>query len=213
VIDDRTPRAGELNMAIDELLLQTAHVPILRFYRWREPSVSFGYFGRFEKAQAFARGRALVRRWTGGGIVPHGDDLTYSLMIGPTDETLAYSSRMIYHRVHTAIEHALQLLGVRAMLAEKDAPRTSETCFANPVVADVIESGRKIAGAAQRRTRGGLLHQGSIQRGGLRQAFAGKMTHALSEQIVEEEIGSRVLSAADILASQKYATEEWLHRH
>jgi len=31
VIDDRTPRAGELNMAIDELLLQTAHVPILRF--------------------------------------------------------------------------------------------------------------------------------------------------------------------------------------
>jgi hypothetical protein len=38
------------------------------------------------------------------------------------------------------------------------------------------------------------------------------MTRALSEQIVEEEIGSRVLSAADILASQKYATEEWLHR-
>jgi hypothetical protein len=39
------------------------------------------------------------------------------------------------------------------------------------------------------------------------------MARALSEQVLEEQIGSRVLAAADILASQKYATEEWLHRH
>ena len=208
------PRPGALNMAIDELLLQSAKVPTLRFYRWSEPSVSFGYFGRFEEAQVFARGRALVRRWTGGGIVPHGgDDLTYSVMIGSADETFAYSSRMIYRRVHSAIERALQLVGVGAMLAEEDGPGTSEACFANPVVADVIENGRKIAGAAQRRTRQGLLHQGSIQRNELGKIFAGKMARALSEQILEEQIGSRVLAAADILASQKYATEEWLHRH
>ena len=86
MIDDFVRRTAALNMAIDELLLQSAQVPILRFYRWTEPSVSFGYFGRFEEAQAFAQERALVRRWTGGGIVPHGgDDLTYSLVIGSAD--------------------------------------------------------------------------------------------------------------------------------
>jgi len=214
VIDDFVRRTAALNMAIDELLLQTAQVPILRFYRWTEPSVSFGYFGRFEEAQAFAQERALVRRWTGGGIVPHGgDDLTYSLVIGSADETFAYSSRMIYRRVHSAIERVLQLMGVGAMLAEKDAPRSSETCFANPVAADVIENGRKIAGAAQRRTREGLLHQGSIQRSELGKTFAGEIARTLSGRVVEEEIGSRVLAAADVLASQKYATDEWLHRH
>jgi len=36
-------------------------------------------------------------------------------------------------------------------------------CFANPVPADVMMDGRKIAGAAQRRARRGLLQQGSIQ--------------------------------------------------
>jgi hypothetical protein len=36
-------------------------------------------------------------------------------------------------------------------------------CFANPVRADVMTDGRKIAGAAQRRTRRGLLQQRSIQ--------------------------------------------------
>ena len=213
MIDDRTPRAGELNMAIDELLLQTAHVPILRFYCWREHSVSFGYFGRFQEAQAFARGRPLVRRWTGGGIVPHGDDLSYSIMIGSANESFACSSRVIYRSVHSAIEHALLLLGVRVMLAEKDAPRTSEACFANPVAADVLENGQKIAGAAHRRTREGLLHQGSIQRSELGNTFAQEMARALGDQVLEEQTGSRLLSAASILASEKYANDQWLHRH
>jgi len=200
-------------MAIDELLLQTAEVPILRFYRWKELSVSFGYFGRFEEAQAFARGRALMRRWTGGGIVPHGgDDLTYSIVIGSMGEAFAYPSRTIYHRVHAAIERALQRMGVRAMLVEKDAPRTSTACFANPVAADVVENGQKIAGAAQRRTRTGLLHQGSIQRSEVGRRLAGEMARALSDEILEKQIGFGILGAAEILASEKYATEEWLHR-
>jgi lipoate-protein ligase A len=213
VIDDLMPRAGEINMAIDELLLQTAHVPILRFYRWRKLCVSFGYFGRFEEAQAFARGRPLVRRWTGGGIVPHGGDLTYSIMIGSADESFARSSRVIYRSVHSAIEHALHLLGVCVVLAEKDAPRISEACFANPVAADVLEGGQKIAGAAQRRTRQGLLHQGSIQRSGLGNTFGREMARALGDQILEEQIGSPLLAAANILASQKYANDAWLRRH
>ena len=46
VYDDLDPKAAALNMAVDEALLETAGAPILRFYRWRRPSLSFGYFGR-----------------------------------------------------------------------------------------------------------------------------------------------------------------------
>jgi len=84
--------------------------------------------------------------------------------------------------------------------------------FANPVVADVIESGRKIAGAAQRRTRGGLLHQGSIQRGGLRQAFAGKMTTRIERANLWKKKLGRAFVRGEFWRLKMYATEEWLHR-
>ena len=70
-----------MNMAIDEALLETAVIPTIRFYRWRSPALSFGYFGKFSDVAIYAAERDLVRRWTGGGIVFHGDDLTYSIVI------------------------------------------------------------------------------------------------------------------------------------
>jgi lipoate-protein ligase A len=75
--DDPEPKAAALNMAVDEALLISATAPILRFYRWRAPALSFGYFGRYAEVDNQAGGREIVRRWTGGGIVLHGDDLTY----------------------------------------------------------------------------------------------------------------------------------------
>ena len=36
-------------------------------------------------------------------------------------------------------------------------------CFVEPAKYDVILEGQKIAGAGQRRTRSGLLHQGTLQ--------------------------------------------------
>jgi lipoate-protein ligase A len=184
----------------------------LRFYCWSEPSVSFGYFGVFAEAQQFAAGRTLVRRWTGGGIVPHGHDLTYSIVIGSDDATYALSSRLIYRRVHTAVELALRAIGAQTRFFEAASAKTSDACFANPVVADLIEGGRKIAGAAQRKTRQGLLHQGSIQRGGLEQKFRRAMADLLGSEIVEEQISSPTLAAAEALAGQKYGSDEWLHR-
>src|SRR5438876_2748141 len=108
VIDDPTPRPGPLNMAIDEVLLSMARPAILRFYRWHTPSVSFGYFVRFAEACELAGNRAVVRRWTGGGIVPHGDDLTYSIMIGSKDDAFALPSKIIYQRVHSTLGSALR---------------------------------------------------------------------------------------------------------
>jgi lipoyl(octanoyl) transferase len=211
VIDDPTPRSGPFNMAIDEVLLSTQSA-ILRFYGWSVPSVSFGYFVRFAEASEIAGNRAIVRRWTGGGIVPHGQDLTYSIMIGAKDDAFALPSKIIYQRVHSALGSALREIGIVSALVEKEAAKISEACFANPVVSDVIESGRKIAGAAQRKTRCGLLHQGSIQRANLDERFRTVFAKLLGKQITSGNVEGAVLRAAEELAATKYAADAWLRR-
>ncbi|MGA7275603.1 MAG: hypothetical protein WBX14_12220, partial [Candidatus Udaeobacter sp.] len=76
VYHDGAAHSAAMNMAIDEALLDYAAVPSIRFYRWHSPALSFGYFGEFAHVACYAGERDLVRRWTGGGIVFHGDDLT-----------------------------------------------------------------------------------------------------------------------------------------
>ena len=88
---DGAPHSAALNMAIDEALLELAEVPSIRFYRWDHPALSFGYFGRYADVAEHAAKRDMVRRWTGGGIVFHGNDLTYSLVIPSHDP--AFPSR------------------------------------------------------------------------------------------------------------------------
>ena len=68
-------------------------------------------------------------------------------------------------------------------------------CFANPVRADVMMDGRKIAGAAQRRTRRGLLQQGSIQNFAMKTDLAQKFAQALSANCSEFEANEEFFSA------------------
>ncbi|HVF70191.1 MAG TPA: hypothetical protein VM940_01170 [Chthoniobacterales bacterium] len=212
VFDDPEPRAAALNMAIDEALLEGAEIPILRFYRWIRPAISFGYFGLYAEAIETARGREIVRRWTGGGIVPHGEDLTYSMIIPATDPFFRNSSPEIYRRIHQAISKALRANGITASLADNAAPRTSDHCFSNPVRADLISDGQKIAGAAHRRTRRALLHQGSIQRSGLPDKFRAELADGFCDQFRGRAIEARLLGRAHEIADAKYATREWFLR-
>jgi lipoyl(octanoyl) transferase len=200
-------------MAIDEALLQTTRSAILRLYRWRERSVSFGYFGKFSDALEFAGGRAIVRRWTGGGIVPHGDDTTYSLMIGSNEPAYRFSSPELYRRIHETVAAVLLLCGVTTRFAHQSMPSNSAACFANPVTADLLEGERKIAGAAHRKTRHGLLHQGSIQRDDLGEQFRHDLAGCFSHRLTRRQLDPETLQTAEKLAAAKYATETWLRRH
>ncbi|MEO8044244.1 MAG: lipoate--protein ligase family protein, partial [Spartobacteria bacterium] len=157
VHDDRGAADAALNMAIDEALLEEASLPTLRFYGWRRPSFSFGYFGKFADVAAEGAQRDIVRRWTGGGSVLHGEDLTYALVTPAKETSAALGPTSIYAALHAAIRDALLISGQNAELAAAAAPKVSDACFANPVRDDVMLLGRKIAGAAQRRTRGGFL--------------------------------------------------------
>src|SRR6266576_2261177 len=217
---DATPRSAAVNMAIDEALLETAKVPSIRFYRWNSPALSFGYFGKFADVANYAPRRDLVRRWTGGGIVFHGDDLTYSIVIPANDPAFSESSMLIYEKIHCALRSALLANGERAELAPVagvvDAGAAiidrGYSCFANPVRADVMLNGRKVAGAAQRRTRRGLLQQGSVQYVDLGNGLSERFAQALSANCSEREISRETLDRARELAEQKYRAETWLRK-
>jgi lipoate-protein ligase A len=217
--DDRAHSAA-MNMAIDEALLEGLMVPAVRFYRWRSPALSFGYFGRFADVARYQGDRDLVRRWTGGGIVFHGEDLTYSLVIPICHPALCESPTSIYEKIHCALRDTLNRNSGRAELVgsarradltpQRDVP--TNNCFANPVRADVMIDGRKVAGAAQRRTRRGLLQQGSIQGINIGSGLAERFAHDLSANCSERRIDNGVLKLARELAQQKYESESWLRK-
>ena len=212
VYHDPAARRAALNMALDEVLLESATRPLIRFYRWDHAAISFGYFGRFSDVAEQASHRDIVRRWTGGGIVFHGQDLTYALVIPAVFPPLQVSSKAVYHAVHTALRDALSRAGCAAELATREASSASEACFERPVVADVLVRGRKVAGAAQRRTRAGLLHQGSIQDVETSEDLATHFAGLLSRECHPRNLDSARLDQAEKLASSKYATADWLHR-
>ena len=208
---DPEPRSAAMNMAIDEALLDQTTVPSLRCYQWRRRALSFGYFGRYAGLAEHEKEREIVRRWTGGGIVLHGNDLTYSVVIPSATVECIASSRIIYEQIHDAIRRSIPD-ETSVALATEDAPKVSEACFANFVRADVLVHGRKIAGAAQRRTRVGLLHQGSIQYEALPAAFPDAFASALCCDWRPAVFKPKLLERAQRLAEIKYGTAAWLRR-
>ena len=212
VYDDIRSRSAALNMALDEALLEMAEIPSIRFYKWDHPALSFGYFGRFADVDEHRHQRDVVRRWTGGGIVFHGDDLTYSIVIPAAEPAFAESSMTIYEKIHNAIRAALVANGQSAELAANGAPKISDSCFANPVRADVLSNGRKIAGAAQRRTRRGLLQQGSVQDVDLTNEFGNQFASELCSNCYHKTLDERLIARAHEIAEQKYGAASWLQR-
>lgn len=212
VYHDAERRSAALNMAMDEALLESAAMPAIRFYGWVLPALSFGYFGRFDEAQKVGAGRELVRRWTGGGIVLHETDLTYSIVVPAAESYSVRSPLELYSDVHAAIRDVLIQGGAPAMLANFASPKISDACFANAVRADVLIDGEKIAGAAQRRTRVGLLQQGSIQYEQLPPDFAERFARTLCSSAQPCSFDSEITRRGHEIAEKKYGTCEWLKR-
>ena len=212
---DPDPHAASLNMALDEALLQHAEIPTLRLYRWLGPAVSFGYFGQFAAAQRMAAGREMVRRWTGGGLVEHGEDVTYTLIVPRGADFFRVSALESYRLIHERIAEWLSDSGLTTNVAAAAAGEPSGACFAGHVRYDIVTDGGKVAGAAQRRTRWGLLHQGSIQ---FPYSMLGaergtrNLAGALAREVRQTEITPTLYQAAQRIAQDKYATNEWLRK-
>ena len=164
------------NMALDEALVEAMPslvTPVLRFYAWTEPAASFGYFQKYTQVEQMSSLRPLVRRPTGGGLVPHDADWTYSLAFPRGHDWYSLSAIESYERVHRWIQAALAKVGISTELAPEPSKAELGQCFVGHEKFDLIWRGQKIAGAAQRRTRNGLLIQGSVQPGQERAQRAG----------------------------------------
>ena len=160
------PAAATWNMALDDLLLQrVASVghPVLRFYSWSKPAATFGYFQHFAEVATWTPLRPLIRRPTGGGLVQHDRDWTYSLVFPPRHPWYQLRAVASYQALHDWLRRSFANLGATTQLSDCCQKDVVGQCFVGAEKFDLLWKGQKIAGAAQRRTRDGLLIQGSVQ--------------------------------------------------
>lgn len=200
------------NMAIDEALLRLVTTPVLRIYGWNQPCYSLGYF---QKSTVVPDGQAFVRRYTGGGLVEHGKDLTYTLVL-PADHPLTLEGTIpSYRKIHQAVAEALTECGISCQLATARPENDDPSCFSKPVPADVLDAqGLKLAGAAQRRTKEGCLHQGSILLtakipADLPTQLTKKIALGLQSQTQLSNLSTKEVETADQLESSRYSSRAW----
>jgi lipoate-protein ligase A len=187
IIDE--PALGSWNMAVDEALLDAAvdgGAATLRLYQWDEPTLSLGYFQRYDDRHIHAASSAcaVVRRQSGGGAILHDRELTYSLTLPPS-QPLTRDATTLYTAVHHALIQCLAPRLASAKLPEWRLSLNSQPsrlapdeepflCFERRACGDLLLESQdsaatksaplayKILGSAQRRRRGAILQHGSL---------------------------------------------------
>jgi lipoate-protein ligase A len=159
---------GAEQMALDAGLMDRARLTgeaVLRVYGWSRPTLSFGRHesvrGRFIPEALERENVGAVRRPTGGRVLMHDREVTYSVTApAPENERLKES----YRRINAILLAAIARLGVSVTEAPASAPRRpgGAACFAEPSEGELVVDGRKLVGSAQLRERGALLQHGSI---------------------------------------------------
>lgn len=160
------------NMAIDEALLHWHSVgeinPVLRFYGWKRPSLTFGHFQNVPKTIDFSgieKHRCeYVRRLTGGSAVLHDDELTYSIVVSENHPKIPKSVNEAYYVLTKGLMEGYRNLGIACEFAspERHSRERSAVCFERPAIYELIVDGKKLSGNAQTRMKGVLLQHGSI---------------------------------------------------
>jgi lipoate-protein ligase A len=205
------PASPARNIAV-EALLRDVHEPVLRIYEWTVPALSLGYF---QPAALAIEGRPFVRRYTGGGLVDHARDVTYTLVLPRAHPWMQLSAPESYRHIHHGVQAALAACGIASDLTPTAFDVESDACFAKPVRFDIVADERKLSGAAQRRTREGLLHQGSIllpdpaRNASLRDAFAPAFAARLELAISPGDLTAAERARAADLERDRYSTDAW----
>jgi len=213
ILPTRAAGAAE-NMAVDFLLLKRYPAggggarARFRHYGWHRPAFTFGYSQKIDFARsvlpADAAGAELCRRPTGGGVVDHRDDWTYALVIPRAHALCEAPAPESYRVVHACIAEALGALGERVVLKKEadcaadgsESAAVPAVCFGRAERFDVVreDTGAKIAGAAQKRAKEGMLFQGSLARAAVSReldwdafeaGFAARLAKALGAEAVE----------------------------
>lgn len=160
------------NMALDESIAvhvrQCRSLPTLRFYQWKRPSVTLGFFQKTQEINlGFCRKMEIpiVRRLTGGRAVLHGQDLTYSLTC--RFDTGHFNNKISsnYARISSAFLEGLQEIGFSVTMQQRKAERQTlknPSCFQSISFSEITLHDKKLIGSAQKKWADGFLQQGSI---------------------------------------------------
>lgn len=153
-----------MNMALDEAVFDSLRAgnsqPYLRFYSWRPWTLSFGYFQKIERLVDVEKvrnhGLGLVRRMSGGKMVFHADELTFST--GFPLQCLRSRNQALskfldfFKEIMSPFVDALQTLGLAARFSKisEIAPARDARihCFASGAGHSVYLDNRKLIGAA-----------------------------------------------------------------
>ena len=143
----------------------------LHLYHWSQPSITYGHFSRIEEQvdlhQIKKHYWSIAKRPTGGGILVHSWDLTFSLLIpqqsplyrSETIESYAYINTIVSKALLTAFPSLQEDLHAYIPNSKESSPTF---CMSSPTIYDLLYKKYKILGAAQRRKQQGILHQCSI---------------------------------------------------
>ena len=154
------------NIALDESLLESFDgTPLLRLYSWEPNSYTIGRFQKPEQIADIGRfGDDWARRMTGGGLLLHGFDLSYTVIL-PISYLGSKSVKESYEYICTFLINFYKELGLDVVYA-KDCMTRPQTqsifCQAGFEAYDMIYDGKKLGGNAQRRTKNILFQHGSI---------------------------------------------------
>ena len=212
---DPVKRSGPEAMAVDEWLLDHVRLPVLRIYGWLGDWGSMGYFGKLDDAVVSFPGISWVRRWTGGGTVDHREDWTYTVVAPAAEPLASMRGDGSYRLIHAALAKALEEEGIEARLSSGADETGAAICFENPVNHDLVGlGGKKLAGAGQRRSRHGLLHQGSLASpcvGEVSRVRGARLAAALAKDWSFSDFSPPGALIADLVAA-RYAHPDWTHR-
>ena len=172
-IIDTGENHAQTNMDIDDNLLQAMQVddaPTLHLYKWKGDSITYGHFIKtahfFDTANLRKNFFELGKRPTGGGIIFHSWDYTFSLLVPSNYRLFSANTLDNYQWINQIVLEAIQELYPDPLsMYEKDVAYKGNTkyfCMAKPTIYDILLGQKKVVGAAQRRRRNGLLHQGSV---------------------------------------------------
>jgi lipoate-protein ligase A len=210
LLEDPPPRAAPIQMAIDQILLARATQPILRIYTWASPCVTMGYFESWQATQVSFPRLEITRRWTGGGSVAHVDDWPYSLIVPHSHPFARTRPAESYRQIHAKLARILSRKSHEIELASSSEPKRSSACFENPVQYDILMCGEKVAGAGQRRSNAGLLHQGSLQLPALLHPDGATFAAAIAAHFECISLPREILQEAELLANERYANPAWI---
>jgi lipoyl(octanoyl) transferase len=201
IIDDN-PHSAAFNMAADLHLLsacEKAHAILIRLYSWEKPSITLGTMEKSAETLDMAALKRLgdewIRRATGGRSVLHDRDITYSCIFSNGAHGMGATLMETYRVVSDCLMRGLGYAGVAC--ARHDSPPGSALsrggvklpCFLSPNRHEIMVSGKKLVGSAQKRTAKAVLQHGSIP---LTPAFR-KLPDYLLIDGKEREIQKRLL--------------------